>query len=423
MTPTNHSEHTRSSKFAFQFSEWRPEAHLVRLTQDKRPAFPSSWKHRPATPGQVCAWPELIGLVPASVGLFCVDIDKGGQAGLEAVQERLGAKPVAMIPSIRKGGLHAYFRLNGPGCGNFSWKIGEFSGDVRCLSGYVVLWRTVAIRLVRGLNRIDQYTPVDPNCLRPDRPSHPKKVRRKAPKPGRTMAKESPPAERIDWRDTQTRNITLLAVLRSVMGKPANWKRGPAFALRLGVSINSRFRKGPLPLVEVKKVASQAVLYRDRDLASGELQRKFSRSQRQRGRLGGVASGKARRRCPMRLYWTKRCRVWRSRGQTVREIAVQCPYGRSWVSKQTRGVSGKSCPRKPIPYRLCSEGSSSPSEVMYERVMFLYRAYEDGIQYRNLLASRAARRLLRRRVRSDWRWRLSMLEHRAVVAQSVSRVG
>ena len=106
------------------------------------------------------------------------------------------------------------------------------------------------------------------------------------------MAKESPPAERIDWRDTQTRNITLLAVLRSVMGKPANWKRGPAFALRLGVSINSRFRKGPLPLVEVKKVASQAVLYRDRDLASGELQRKFSRSQRQRGRLGGVASGK-----------------------------------------------------------------------------------------------------------------------------------
>ena len=51
----------------------------------------------------------LIGVVPASLGCFVVDVDEGGKAGVETVCTALG-DPVTVIATRRPGGFHAWYR-------------------------------------------------------------------------------------------------------------------------------------------------------------------------------------------------------------------------------------------------------------------------------------------------------------------------
>ena len=86
----------------------------------------------------------LIGVVPASLGCFVVDVDEGGKAGVETVCTALG-DPVTVIATRRPGGFHAWYRAPEREVGNRKWSLDGAAGDIRGSAGYVILWDARAV--------------------------------------------------------------------------------------------------------------------------------------------------------------------------------------------------------------------------------------------------------------------------------------
>ena len=86
-------------------------AHFVIATADKQPISRKWQKTRPnfSKVERHAEDGSLIGVIPASLRCFVVDIDQGGENGLEAVRGSLG-EPVAVIKTQRPGGFHAWYR-------------------------------------------------------------------------------------------------------------------------------------------------------------------------------------------------------------------------------------------------------------------------------------------------------------------------
>lgn len=87
----------------------------------------------------------LLGLVPASLGMVVVDVDRGEWSAAEDVMLRLG-RPLVVVPSRRDGGLHLWYRASGP-ARNGQWLAsdGKGGGDIRGGYGYVVLRDPAAV--------------------------------------------------------------------------------------------------------------------------------------------------------------------------------------------------------------------------------------------------------------------------------------
>ena len=140
-------------------------AHFVLVGPDKRPLSKAWQKTRPDF-SNVEGHAEgggLVGVIPASLKCFVVDIDEGGENGVEAVRGVLG-EPVGVIATQRPGGFHAWYRAPADKIGNRKWKLDGAAGDIRGSAGYAILWDPA--KLANGLARhFDDAQPADPGKL------------------------------------------------------------------------------------------------------------------------------------------------------------------------------------------------------------------------------------------------------------------
>ena len=143
-------------------------AHLLKCKKDKSPSQ-KTWKDDP--------WngegrkPQLIGLVPASLGLCVVDIDQPKNKGDKTFEERRQIVCDAFGDSLfnietRSGGLHAYYAVEGAKEDYKKWikynpslafhnRTSPVFGDFRGSNGYVVLWNDAITSLLNILQKKD----------------------------------------------------------------------------------------------------------------------------------------------------------------------------------------------------------------------------------------------------------------------------
>ena len=94
-------------------------AHFVLVGPDKRP-LAKGWQKTGPDFSNVEGHAEgggLVGVIPASLGCFVVDIDEGGENGVAAVRGVLG-EPVAVIATRRPSGFHVWYRAAAKEMGN-----------------------------------------------------------------------------------------------------------------------------------------------------------------------------------------------------------------------------------------------------------------------------------------------------------------
>ena len=126
-------------------------AHFLLAAVDKRP-MAQGWQKTSADLAAVVAHAQaggLVGVIPASLGCFVVDVDEGGTAGVEALQEALGA-PLTAIATRREGGYHVWYRAPDGAVGNQRWRLNGAAGDIRGSKGYVILWEPCTSRRCAG---------------------------------------------------------------------------------------------------------------------------------------------------------------------------------------------------------------------------------------------------------------------------------
>ena len=120
-------------------------ARFVQCRADKRPVARGWNRARPsaeAVAAGVSRMP-LVGLVPASVGLICIDVDEGGVDELEWLCKRQG---VGYVVVQTQRGWHLWARVaKGLQVGNKKWGFYGSSGDLRHSAGFAVLWDLDAI--------------------------------------------------------------------------------------------------------------------------------------------------------------------------------------------------------------------------------------------------------------------------------------
>ena len=106
-----------------------------------------------------------IGIIPHKnrIELLAVDIDNGVKdeddlsSAVICLTEKLGSKPVAVIPSLKPGRGHAFF-LSAHGFGNAKWDLNGYSGEIRSNAGYVVLYDSYALAegIYRNIQECDE---------------------------------------------------------------------------------------------------------------------------------------------------------------------------------------------------------------------------------------------------------------------------
>ena len=130
-------------------------AHVVLADHAKRPCWDGaiySWTHKRPSGAVIRQHEGLFGIVPWSIRSTALDVDEG-----DPLQLRLKHPPFADLPTRRPGGHHLYFDDSLPR-GNSAWTGYGCKGDVRGASGYLVLWRDGAVRLLDALDARDQLS-------------------------------------------------------------------------------------------------------------------------------------------------------------------------------------------------------------------------------------------------------------------------
>ena len=132
----------------------------------KRP-LGKGWQKNPATLRNAldhAGHGGLVGVVPSSLQLVCIDVDEGGRKGVDAVENVLGP-PLTVTRTRREGGYHLWYRApEDAQIGNRKWQCGGPSGDVRGSRGFAILWD--AQKLAHGLDHcFEDAEPVDLGAL------------------------------------------------------------------------------------------------------------------------------------------------------------------------------------------------------------------------------------------------------------------
>ena len=116
----------------------RQGAHLLRVLPDKSPVRGRSWLRQRAGEKTLVKHDGLLGLVPNSLELSVLDLDRvPSAAALTALLEQY--PPLLKLPSQRPDRWHLYYLDEIPRP-NGSFAAFGCSGDVRSANGYVVLW-------------------------------------------------------------------------------------------------------------------------------------------------------------------------------------------------------------------------------------------------------------------------------------------
>ena len=159
-------------------------AHFVLCTSDKRPRKGVPWKDVRPSAGEAEAWlkknkTNLTAVVPGSLGLIVVDVDRNIKNAEAAVIEIAGV-PLA-VANTRKG-RHLFYPKTKSRTGNTVW---EF-GDIRQDDGYAIMWDMKAV--------------VEASSKLPGNPFDPTLLPRK---------QSAPPAKRTGDEETAGRNNRL----------------------------------------------------------------------------------------------------------------------------------------------------------------------------------------------------------------------
>lgn len=142
-----HNDISGNSLFRALKSLCNTNSHFVLCDNHKKPV--TTWRHYKPDSDLVCSHVErggLIGLVPFSVGLTCLDIDQGDIENLKCLYD-----PCAFCPSRTSGRGHLYFR-DTEGRANGKWHVHGCSGEIRSANGYVVLWGNAPCILADALS-------------------------------------------------------------------------------------------------------------------------------------------------------------------------------------------------------------------------------------------------------------------------------
>ena len=128
-------------------------AHFVMCRDDKTPMH--KWglslpRQELGTILEHKAHDGLLGFVPYSVGMTCLDLDEGDPDDLLTNFE-----PCAICPTRRNGGLHLYFWDN-LSRRNSDWATFGCYGQVRGESGYCCLWENAALQIAEALECPEQ---------------------------------------------------------------------------------------------------------------------------------------------------------------------------------------------------------------------------------------------------------------------------
>ena len=115
-------------------------AHFVLCKSDKRPI--EKWKDKRPDAARVREWKKkdngnLIGIVPATVGLLVVDIDKN----VDRAREIIVQSRAPLSEADTRKGKHLFYPKAKSRTGNAKWEY----GDIRQDNGYVVMWDAGAI--------------------------------------------------------------------------------------------------------------------------------------------------------------------------------------------------------------------------------------------------------------------------------------
>ena len=119
-------------------------AHFV-LCGGKKPIRGFPWRSHTPDLDCVLAHPGNVGIIPFSVGASALDVDKG-----EPTQLSLLHPPLVIVPSLRPGGEHIYYRDDTPR-GNQRWNACGCEGEVRSARGYLILHRDAPVLLASAL--------------------------------------------------------------------------------------------------------------------------------------------------------------------------------------------------------------------------------------------------------------------------------
>ena len=118
-------------------------AHFVLCHDDKRPV--GQWKDVHPSKAAVAAHTGLVGIVPASVGLWVLDIDdREGEAVAAKVHDIFGTDPLATSATHTAGRLHLLYKaFSAEANGNQNWALmqnGIHRGETRAARGYAIIW-------------------------------------------------------------------------------------------------------------------------------------------------------------------------------------------------------------------------------------------------------------------------------------------
>ena len=161
------------------------------LCRDNKRPLQSGWPRR---------WPGLeavqdhdgpVALVPASLGLMVFDQDKGSSREVFRFLERY--PPVAVTPSRQSGRHHIYYLYwDGDPAPDGRFEAGGVSGEIKCCTGYVILWGDNAERLRDAICLYDGSAGPAPLHLRVARKRSAAAPEAPAPEPARPKPLPAP---------------------------------------------------------------------------------------------------------------------------------------------------------------------------------------------------------------------------------------
>ena len=155
--------------------------HFVLCRPNKMP-IGAEWQKRAVAQDRADAHREgggLIGLIPGSINALVVDVDtkeasdEWRRQAVADLANKFGDPALATV--TQSGGLHLWYSVpkDRPRVGNSNWQAGGYGGQVRCDSGFVVLWDYPGWRHAFDAGAFDPDNPLAceiayANLVRPD---------------------------------------------------------------------------------------------------------------------------------------------------------------------------------------------------------------------------------------------------------------